>query len=127
MKTVVSGSFKRHLGQMAYEIAELKKLGISVLSPSSLNVIDRQGDFLFVEGDAVRSIKAVQDAHNKAISSADFLWVVAPDGYIGVSAALEMGIAIKCGIPIYSLSHITDTTLREYIQTIPNMEHLVRR
>jgi hypothetical protein len=127
VRAVVSGSFHRHLTQMGREIAELKTLGVHILSPMSLNVIGREKDFMFIESDSVRSIKQVQSDHNRAIKSADFLWLVAPDGYVGVSAALEIGIAIERDIPIYCLTPITDTTLREFVKVVPDIKSALRR
>lgn len=72
---------------------------------------------MFLAGDAVRSIKAVEDRHLACIQAADFMWVVCPDGYTGPSTCLEIGAAVACGVPVFAATAAADTTISQYVTT----------
>jgi len=46
---------------------------------------------------------------------------VAPDGYVGQSASMEIGFAAAHGIPIFSTDEVFDLTLREYVHRVDNI------
>jgi hypothetical protein len=102
-------------------VTQLVESGVEVLSPSDPRVVDQIGDFLFVASDRVRSIKLVEDRHLEAIRASDFLWLVAPDGYVGQSASMEVGYALASGTPIFGEVLPTDTTLQKYVRRVPNL------
>jgi len=114
-QVTVSGSFRRHLPAIQDAVQTLRDLGIVVLSPADPRVAGSFGDFLFVRSDIRRSIKGVQNRHLEAISRSDFLWLVCPDGYVGQSAAMEIGFAVAAGVPVYSDGVPSDWTLRQYV------------
>src|SRR5687768_12920109 len=102
MRATVSGSFTRHINDVQRAVAELKRFGVRVLSPEQPTIVDALDGFVFVASDRHRSIRLVQDRHLASIASADFLWLETPDGYVGQSAALELGFALASGVPVYS-------------------------
>jgi hypothetical protein len=114
-QVTVSGSFRRHLSAIQDAVQTLRDLGIAVLSPADPRIAGNFGDFLFVRSDIRRSIKGVQNRHLEAISRSDFLWLVCPDGYVGQSAAMEIGYAVAAGVPVYSDGVPSDWTLRQYV------------
>ena len=129
MKTlhaVVSGSFRRHLSEIQQAVAELTDRGVKVLSPADPRVVDEFGDFLFVASDRLRSIHAVESRHLTAIRSADFLWLVDPDGYVGPSASMELGFALAAQTPIFTSSTPNDLTLRQYVRTVSVLSDAIR-
>jgi hypothetical protein len=116
IQATVSGSFHRHMPEVAEAVRQLRELDVSVLSPAEPWVVDQVGDFLFVASDRVRSIRLVEDRHLDCIRHSDFLWLVTPDGYVGPSAAMEIGFACACGVPVLAQRSPTDVTLQRYIQ-----------
>jgi hypothetical protein len=108
-------------------VQQLKDLGLVVLSPAEPKVVDRRGDFLFVASDQVRSVRLVQDRHLESIRSSDFLWLVAPDGYVGQSASMELGFAVAVETPIFGLTAPYDLTLRQYVRVVPSIRVAVSR
>jgi|ERR1035437_1278264 hypothetical protein len=114
----VSGSFKRHLANIQEAVGALTEIGAVVLSPADPRIVDSFGDFVFVSSDRRRSIKGVQNRHLEAIRRSDFLWLACPDGYVGQSAAMEVGFAVGAGIPIYSDAPPLDWTLRQYTRPV---------
>lgn len=123
----VSGSFRRSMGGVQEAVFALTDAGVRVLSPSDPRIVAQLGDFLFVASDYLRAVKPVQSRHLAAIAVSDFLWVVAPDGYVGLSVAMEIGYAVASGTPIYSAETPADVTLREYVEVLDGPEAAVAR
>ncbi len=115
------------MGQVQDAVYALTDMGVHVLSPADPRVVDRLDSFLFVASDRLRSIRLVQQRHLFAIGESDFLWLVAPDGYVGTSAAMEVGFAVACHIPVFCTELLTDLTLREFITVVPDMHQALAR
>src|SRR5262249_29243935 len=122
-RVTVSGSFHRHMDAISDVVRELTDRGARVLSPANPQVVDREGDFLFVASDRTRSVRMVQDRHLEAVRSSDFLWLVPPDGYVGQSASMEIGFAVANNVPIVGLHLPTDLTLRRYVHNFRSIAH----
>lgn len=127
LTATVSGSFHRHMGAITAAVHELAALSVRVLSPADPRVVAAQGEFLFVASDRVRSVRLVQDRHLESIRAANFLWLVCPDGYVGQSAAMEVGFAAAVGVPIFTTRAPADLTLREYVTIVPTLAAALRR
>ena len=102
IKATVSGSFQRHLDYIQHAVDELKAQGVRVLSPEEPVIVDSLDGFVFVASDRHRSVRLVQDRHLASIADSDFLWLETSDGYVGQSAAFELGFAAATGVPTYS-------------------------
>jgi hypothetical protein len=122
----VSGSFRRFMSQVQAAVYALTDIGVAVLSPADPRVVGQFGDFLFVASDKVRALRLVQNRHLAAIAAADFVWLVAPDGYVGQSGAMEIGYAAAVGTPVYTLDVPSDLTLRQYVTITPTLKDAVR-
>jgi hypothetical protein len=123
----VCGSFHRALPEIQSAVSELNDAGVRVLSPADPRVVDAFGDFMYVASDRLRAIKAVQSRHLAAVERADFVWLVAPDGYIGLSAAMEIGFATRCGTPVFTASAPADLTLRQYVHVVSDITSALHR
>jgi hypothetical protein len=108
-------------------VAELTDLGAEVLSPADPRVVDSFGGFLYVASDRLRAIRTVQSRHLAAIEASDFVWLVAPDGYVGTSAAMEIGFASAVETPVFTDSTPSDLTLRQYVTTISSIAVAINR
>jgi hypothetical protein len=127
LNATVSGSFHRHMGAITAAVHELAALSVRVLSPADPRVVAYQGEFLFVASDSVRSVRLVQDRHLDCIRASSFLWLVCPDGYVGVSAAMEIGAARENGVPIFGTRAPNDLTMREYVIVVPTVSEAMKR
>lgn len=127
LTATVSGSFHRHMEAITRAVHELAALSVRVLSPSDPRVVAAQGEFLFVASDRVRSVRLVQDRHLESIRAADLLWLVCPDGYVGQSAAMEIGYAAGAGVTIFASRVPYDLTLRQYVTVVPSLDEAVNR
>lgn len=126
ISATVSGSFHRHLAAISDAVLNLHEHGVRVLSPADPRVVDSFDVFLFVASDRVRSVRLVQDRHLESIRGADFVWLVAPDGYVGQSAAMEVGFAVANSVPIFCLHKPNDLTLRQYVHSVENLREAIR-
>jgi hypothetical protein len=126
-RATVSGSFRRAMRQIQEAVYGLTDLGVMVLSPADPRVVDELGAFLFVASDRLRIVRLVQQRHLQAISMSDFLWLVAPDGYVGTSAAMEIGFAVASSVPIFATTAPTDVTLREFVTVVPDINSVLLR
>ncbi|HXK37992.1 MAG TPA: hypothetical protein VJ579_02910 [Candidatus Paceibacterota bacterium] len=108
---------------------ELQNFGARVLSPKKPNPHSMLSkNFLLLEGDMLfphSSIKSVQDRHNRCIRASNFLWLVCPDGYIGSSVAMEIGVAVASDVPIYSLHAPSDPQISKYITVVTSIRGAV--
>jgi hypothetical protein len=118
IRATVSGSFHKHLAEIQGSVLTLQGLGVTVLSPSDPRVVDEFGEFVFVASDRRRTIRGIQNRHLEAIRSSDFLFLVCTDGYVGTSAAMELGYAVAVGTPVFSTTPPNDLTLRQYVNVV---------
>lgn len=120
MQVTVSGSFKQAMEEVQDVVEEFAERGVLVLSPADPRIVDQFGDFVFVASDQVRHIRTVQGRHFASIAASDFLWLVAPDGYVGISAAMEIGFAVSRDIPVFSGEVPADLTVRQWVSVVPS-------
>jgi hypothetical protein len=113
--------------QVQEAVYALTDLGVMVLSPADPRVVDELGAFLFVASDRLRIVRLVQQRHLQAISMSDFLWLVAPDGYVGNSAAMEIGFAVASNVPVFATTAPADMTLREFVTVVPDIKSVLLR
>ncbi|MFA5186056.1 MAG: NUDIX domain-containing protein [Patescibacteria group bacterium] len=107
MKTyrcLIHGSLRKHLA----EILEAKRCfeanGIQVLSPPSEIAVGEDAGFVFFPGEQGLDPRLVEIRFLEKLKSLDrdgFSYFVCPDGYLGPSAAYELGLALAYGIPCY--------------------------
>jgi NTP pyrophosphatase (non-canonical NTP hydrolase) len=110
ISATISGSFSKHLNEIHEKIREFREAGIEVLSPEISHPIPSRDSFVMLETDH-GSPKEIEMKHLDAISRSDFLYVVNPEGYIGKSAALEIGFAVSRNTPVYSSHKPEDIVL----------------
>lgn len=121
IRVTVSGSFHRGMDEIQSAVGMLIDAGVTVLSPADPRIVDSFGDFFFVASDRRRTIKTVQDRHLAAISASDFVWLIAPEGYVGISGAMEVGAAVNQGVPVFGSTPPNDLTLRQYVSVVPSV------
>ena len=118
-RTVLSGSYTKDLEGLQDAYHELISTGCQVLSPHRLDFDD--ADFVRDKAEISMSVKEIESHHLVAIRQSDFVWLHAPNGYVGLSAALEIGYAISLNIPVFSKSTIEDSLLRTFVVTVSSV------
>lgn len=99
---VLSGSYRRDLEGLARVYKELCSAGCEVLSPPSPVVVSENDGFALMRGNDEHDPVAIIRSHLNAIIQAKFVWLHAPEGYVGASGAFEVGLASAAGIPVFS-------------------------
>ncbi|MGH9460042.1 MAG: MazG nucleotide pyrophosphohydrolase domain-containing protein, partial [Vicinamibacteria bacterium] len=99
-------------------LEELLDLGFVVLSPTRVEPVREVEGFVFMKGEEAETPESIERKHLEAIQKAAFVWLHAPEGYVGLSAALEVGFAHAQGIPVFSQAEIPDTTLKSFVQHV---------
>ncbi len=122
----VSGSFQKSLTGIRRKIADLERNGICVLSPGQLRVRGEANGFVFLEKDP-HDAREVELRHLSAIASSDFLYVYNPRGYIGPSAAMEIGYALSKGVPVFCFRPPAEFTFSLLVETAPRIEEIENR
>jgi NTP pyrophosphatase (non-canonical NTP hydrolase) len=114
-RVVLSGSYRRDLAGLGQAYDQLCAAGCDVLSPASLDFVDEIDGFVMTKEDGDDSPAEIEARHITAMRQSDLVWLHAPEGYVGPSAALEIGVAHSLDIPIYGTTSPADTTLAQFV------------
>ncbi len=115
-KITLIGSFRRDPVGLK-KLYEKLSAEYTVLSPKSIDWDNPGEDFVIVNSDKSKTIHEIESRHLDAIRRSDFVVLFAPNGYVGVSGALEIGFAHALGIPVLSTESIRDQTLRTMVDS----------
>ena len=121
IKATLSGSFHRDPKGLSHDYRELVRNQCQVLSPRSLDFVDSTALFVRHEIEADESSFTIQRHHLQAVALSDFLWVHAPDGYVGLSGAMEIGYAYAHGVTIFSDQPLKDETLKHFVTSVSSV------
>lgn len=113
---MLCGSYKRDREGLFRAYDELVVTGCQVLSPQRMQF----DDAAFVRDTAEQGIssRAIEAYHLLAICKADFVMIYAPDGYVGLSAAMEIGFATAQKCPVFSRTAPQDIALRGLVKVV---------
>lgn len=119
-RAVLCGSYTRDRAGLFRVYDELVVTGCQVLSPRRMQFDD---DAAFVRDAAEQGIssRAIEAWHLSAIRQANFVMLHAPDGYVGLSAAMEIGFATAQKCPVFSRTAPQDITLRGLVKVVPSV------
>jgi hypothetical protein len=93
--------------------------GMSVLSPSGLDVMAELDGLVRHQDEVGIPPEDPAGLRLNCIRDANLVWLHAPDGYVGVSGALEIGFANAAGVSVYAEEIPSDTALRSLITIAP--------
>lgn len=124
-RVVVCGTFRRAVETLRLDFRALQVAGCNVLSPMTVDFVAETDGFVLAEHELGRKPTDVEKRHLEALQQADFVWLHAPDGYVGASAALELGVAHALGIPTFSKSQPVDSVLRDFVEAVEGVEEAV--
>ena len=118
VRVVVCGSFRREIETLRADFLELQHAGASILSPRDITFVDEVDGFVVAEHELGDAPTAIESRHLAALQRADLVWLHCPDGYVGPSAALELGVAHAYGIPVCARQLPTDVTVRHFASAV---------
>lgn len=126
-QVVLSGSYRKDFEGLKRVYEELRDLNCEILSPSNVIAVNEVDGFVYMQGEEAEAPDTVEARHLDAIQRSQFMWLHAPSGYVGNSAALEIGFANAAGVPIFSKELVNDPILRRFVQVVPSPETVVNR
>ncbi len=100
-------------------------MGCTILSPSNVSAVREDDGFVYMEGEEKETPDKIEQMHLLAIQKANFVWLHAPDGYVGSTAALEIGFANAAGVPVYAKQAPTDKVLQSFVRVVNSIAGLV--
>lgn len=117
-QVVLSGSYRKDFEALRAMYEELRDLGCQVLSPSNVIAVRETDGFVFMEGEESQLPDAIETRHLDAIQRANFVWLHAPQGYVGPTASLEIGFARAIGVPVFSKEPVKDPVIHSFVEVI---------
>ncbi len=100
-ETVVSGSFRKHMEQIAKTLEGFEKADVKVLAPATKEAVNPDEEFIILAtDDPNKPPHKLEMDFMREIRKADFLYVADIDGYIGQSTATEMAYARLKNLPV---------------------------
>jgi hypothetical protein len=118
IKTVISGSYRKHFNEMIALKRLLETSGVSVQAPVSDGVINAGEEFILLDEDPLHDPRTLQDSILAKIRSSSFLVLANVGGYIGKAAVFEMGYAVSLGLQILTLEPVEDPNLAGYCRNL---------
>lgn len=115
---VVCGSFHRDPAGLRRLFRELEQTGCRIISPIAISFQDSSLPIVRADHEDEFSIGELERWHLRALKSADFIVLHAPDGYVGISGAYELGFAQALGKPAFSLTEPADEMLATRVSII---------
>lgn len=115
---VLCGTFRRDLHALRRDYEALEHSGCQVLSPRSLDFIHEEDGFVRTRDELGRSIGDIEGLHLEALRASEFVWLHAPEGYVGSSAALEIGVAHSAGVPVFCSEMPNDAVLASFTRLV---------
>jgi NTP pyrophosphatase (non-canonical NTP hydrolase) len=122
---VICGSYRKNPLALAEIYQNFLDLHCRILSPSNVDIQREEHGFVYMRGEETQTPEVLERRHLDAIERADFVWLHAPDGYVGLSASLEIGYANAIGTPVFSASALQDAVLTPLVKVVDGPASLV--
>lgn len=123
---MICGSFHREPELLAETRQRFLAAGAVVLSPIDLDFVAERSGFLFAAHECHEEPPKIEERHLAAMRDADFIWLHAPNGYIGASATLELGYAHALGLTVYSTEPPDEVAFREMVRQAESPEQTLQ-
>jgi hypothetical protein len=131
LTVAIIGSFRKHYEQVVRAARHFEAVSVAVLSPPISRIVNPGADFVRFETDRLDSADhQIQSETFSRIFAADFVYVVAPGGYIGRTTSYELGRVHARGIPVYYSERPEDLPIPladEQVATIEELTGLIQR
>lgn len=121
LRTVISGSYRRHLKKLYLLKQRLEEMAIVVLSPVGSFALNPTEEFVLLDADPVHDRRVLQDSVFSKIRNSSFLVLANFDGYIGNAALLEVGYALSFGMQILTVEEVQDPNINIYTRLLEDV------
>lgn len=120
LSVVLCGSFRRDVAGLRKTFEALHRSYV-LLAPVSTDFFDADVEFVRLRHEIDESVDDIEARHLHAILQVDFVWLFCPDGYVGTSAALEVGYAHAAGVPVLTDREPTDPVLAGMVTLVDDI------
>jgi NTP pyrophosphatase (non-canonical NTP hydrolase) len=117
LSVALCGSFRRDADGLRAAVDQLRLAGCVVISPVDLDFVGELRGFVYTQREAHRPPRDIEASHIRAMQQADFVWLHAPGGYVGPSAAMELGFAHALGLRVFA-AHLPADVVFENLVTV---------
>ncbi|MBX4190205.1 NUDIX domain-containing protein [Candidatus Parcubacteria bacterium] len=127
-RCVLHGSFRKHFDEIKRVHKLFTQAGIEVLAPEFSDIKHFENGFAMLETDRAvdqRMIELLYLHHLKRLGENGFSYFVNPNGYIGKSAAYELGIAQVSNVSCFFKHKLDDHPAYLHKNSVIKPEHLV--
>jgi len=122
------GSFRQHYNVVLESLTAFEAVGLKVTTPKGTRIVKHGISFVRFESDEAEwADEMVQVAALHRILHADFVFVVAPGGYVGRTTCYEIGRVIQAGKPVYFSDRPEDLPLWISDSHICSAAHIVKQ
>lgn len=121
---VLCGSYQRGIPALVRAYEKMSAAGMRVLSPAGLDFVAQVDGFVLTQDEDEIPPEAIEMLPLNCIRAADLVWLHAPDGYVGLNGALEIGFASAARVPVYAEEMPSDIALRSLV-TISPLDHVI--
>ncbi len=120
-KSIVTliGSYRKDIVSLKVVFDQLSS-HYNLISPKSVDFVDQTVEFVKLASEINDSVNVIEERVIDAIQRSDFVWLFAPNGYVGISAAFEIGFAHAIGVPIYTDNVLVDEMLNSMVTGVLN-------
>ncbi len=116
------GSFRRDPGGLRADYEALVAAGCRVLSPADIEWAAEHDGFVFAAEEIGGDPAEIEQRHLDAMRTAHFVWLHAPGGYVGRSAAMEVGYAHALGLTVFTQMLPNDIVIAELVTRVDSPE-----
>lgn len=121
LAVVVIGSYREDLAGLLAFAKSLRELGLDVLHPPpDARAVGEDFGFVRLDCDRSQDKERVQRYVFSLIDKADAVIFYSPSGRVGISAAMEIGYALRANKRIFATTPPHDFTLRALIDYEPS-------
>lgn len=126
---VIIGSFRKDLAEIGIVAHQMQVQGVEVRSPRSHEGVDPNAEFVILRSDSpTASPRTLQRNVLSMIPTATLVYLVNPNGYVGMSAAAEVSFSALIGARVLLHRAVTGfgadvpKVFRELVQRAPYRE-----
>ncbi|KAA9374851.1 hypothetical protein F5972_30075 [Microbispora cellulosiformans] len=105
----IIGSFRKHYAEILSAVKEFEAVGMIVNSPAVSRIVNPGEEYVRFESDPPHSLDHhIQSITLEKILASDFVYVVAPGGYVGRTTCYELGRVHERGVSVYFSEPVRD-------------------
>lgn len=124
-QSLIVGSFRKHYEPITEVIRSFHANGIEVLSPKEAKILNPDDEFVIFNYDPSHlSEKELEDLVLDKMHRSHFVYLVNPGGYVGLSAAFEIGYCAAHGIDVYAMAPSNELCMK-YVKAIKSPEEMI--